>query len=1418
MKLERETSRPSLLHFPPRRISEDRAAQMSFSVAAVLILVLAGASVVILGQASRTQDDIQERAERLDRMMQAAREESEVAEQAAYALALNLGRSSSGLNESTLDAKFREAWSDLVSEEYPKALPPFRAQMGPSDVGLSYLRLTLAESDAAGFSSNGSIEWGDSSIPAYLSLTGNVTVIVEQGAEFVQQAHEFERSIYLPLPFLQDRLESFSRSFEGQKNDYENSVRYMLSALTQARALSGYGAAQDGELGTGQILTDQDADDALKLASALMQLRSFRTCDPSTQEAMAQWLSSSGMDEDILARTGELDPADLFLALEGQRTFDPNLILAQSLYASVDAIVLKWLDYLHIVDLARFLHEKAVDIAVTINSVFDALLGEDEVKESILEWMKEHLADAGIPEHQYRWLNSNRPDVVVVIPSETITLTDSLGEQQELPLGGYYEVDFPRFDIYDAEEWKAFYIDYRRNTYALADVLQEFVRSIALSVAQGGLLPSIELKLDPFDGQSYQDELEAAMEGALSSNPSWFDRALARSQDALAAKDPMGQVLAGFIRDKWMEIFDANRSIEFGIHDLARRMVENATYGMSGFDTLSIDNTVGFLAARIACDGEWGAGVAVRDAFAGAVEPHAELLAGTFEKVRWEGQPELRKLVLDLASGLVAAIPGVQLAMERSMGAMLEDILEYGAIRGDRASIPLRGQEGFEIETPNGAHVRETIKVKSDLPYAIASSCQILRPETLAGQVEGSPNRHLTDPQNLTLAPFQSQFEVCVLGEASLSISSESSIRDYGNVEVPMALSAHVEFGFNLTLCALSGWPLAGVRYSASDTLLKDVEAVFQKIWDGICGALQAVCDAFSKAFSFLQDLLSTVLEYCMKGIQSVSDLLLKLVEILKGLIGGALAGFFRWFAESLADRFGALTFDVTLCGMLFKFRLGIPDISFGRSKEYVHVTVSWATRSEYQIDLRVVDIYKKGPDVVVSASMGGPDWKVQAQLDPMMYVTDHFLEMHGLFRDFVLELSMPEVVQYEKRTFRLSDVPGLGAVLSHIPVPIPGVMASIDAGVEVKYSRPIDDHVVINEVELNPPGPDAGHEWVELYNPRNLPVSINGWTLETAHGDQGAYVIGDLVLQPKGHLKIDLPGQMLDNGGATEIPVGESVTLKDAEGGRVDSSPYITDYYNDANTWHRVVDGSDRWEFGEATPGRPNGLLARDYNDLEQLGLSILDAVLRTMKKMNSSYQGLEWLAELIKRTIQAVVDQLIEILAKALVELSIFVELALQDATQSCSGAMRLALTIDSGFVREALTWIADSIRYALGSLTNPTGVVQKRHDIYQLLDDVRVQFGVFGRIGLPRLFAPMGGGAFMFGAQVSVNLATFIAPPAGPRNWSVEFGALFKEIPGQFLGTAFVVDMNRLVDLWIVKATIRGLTPEEAMSRAP
>ncbi|MDE1768954.1 MAG: lamin tail domain-containing protein [Thaumarchaeota archaeon] len=137
----------------------------------------------------------------------------------------------------------------------------------------------------------------------------------------------------------------------------------------------------------------------------------------------------------------------------------------------------------------------------------------------------------------------------------------------------------------------------------------------------------------------------------------------------------------------------------------------------------------------------------------------------------------------------------------------------------------------------------------------------------------------------------------------------------------------------------------------------------------------------------------------------------------------------------------------------------------------------------------------------------------------------------------------------------------------------------------------PIANHVVINEIEINPPG-DYIHQplqWVEIYNPTNSPVSIGGWTIGATTGLKQAYTISTgTVIQSQQFIAYHYVANWLPTAGAV-------VQLTSSTGTIIDQTPPLTDQQGDGNTWQRIYDGYDTgtqndWIFKAGTPGSSNG------------------------------------------------------------------------------------------------------------------------------------------------------------------------------------------------------------------------------------
>lgn len=132
--------------------------------------------------------------------------------------------------------------------------------------------------------------------------------------------------------------------------------------------------------------------------------------------------------------------------------------------------------------------------------------------------------------------------------------------------------------------------------------------------------------------------------------------------------------------------------------------------------------------------------------------------------------------------------------------------------------------------------------------------------------------------------------------------------------------------------------------------------------------------------------------------------------------------------------------------------------------------------------------------------------------------------------------------------------------------------------------------HVLINEVEVNPPGDDRRSiaEWVELHNPSGSPVDVGGWSISSTDVHKRTLVIPNGTVIKAGGFGV------FYHRTAWFVDVTAAVRLHDPGGRLADSTPRLDDRAGDLRSWSRIGGGpgagSDPdWEFGTATAGSPN-------------------------------------------------------------------------------------------------------------------------------------------------------------------------------------------------------------------------------------
>ena len=146
-------------------------------------------------------------------------------------------------------------------------------------------------------------------------------------------------------------------------------------------------------------------------------------------------------------------------------------------------------------------------------------------------------------------------------------------------------------------------------------------------------------------------------------------------------------------------------------------------------------------------------------------------------------------------------------------------------------------------------------------------------------------------------------------------------------------------------------------------------------------------------------------------------------------------------------------------------------------------------------------------------------------------------------------------------------------------------LIAGISAPV---YAQTITDHIVINEVDTNPPGDDSQYisEWVELYNPTDDDVDLSGWQISSSFIKK-IYTIPDGTIISSGNFLTFV------NEKIWFTDVAESVELTNVNGILIDKTREVFDNDNDLKSWQRTYDGSPEWKFTFATAGGSNGQLA---------------------------------------------------------------------------------------------------------------------------------------------------------------------------------------------------------------------------------
>ena len=150
---------------------------------------------------------------------------------------------------------------------------------------------------------------------------------------------------------------------------------------------------------------------------------------------------------------------------------------------------------------------------------------------------------------------------------------------------------------------------------------------------------------------------------------------------------------------------------------------------------------------------------------------------------------------------------------------------------------------------------------------------------------------------------------------------------------------------------------------------------------------------------------------------------------------------------------------------------------------------------------------------------------------------------------------------------------------------------------------------IIINEIELNPTGSDAGYgtggtginsktsdgssggmEFVELYNPTSNDIDVGGWSLVPSAAWKAYVIPENTIIESQGFAAFTYVNFWFKD-------FGDYVSLYDPDGNLVDETPLLKDQDDDATSWQRITDGQDTddisdWELKRVTPKSSNGVI----------------------------------------------------------------------------------------------------------------------------------------------------------------------------------------------------------------------------------
>jgi len=1057
-----------------------------------------------------------------------------------------------------------------------------------------------------------------------------------------------------------------------------------------------------------------------------------------------------------IAMAESVDLADAIVDSEGEVSLDLSYIYSQALMSAVDDLTLRWLDYLCGDSLADAVTAKLREY----DRGWDALValvtgGGDRATDYVADIM----AANGIPESEYRfigggWVDLSLPGIGISVETPTVDI-----------FGMGWMRHFDR--IYGEEE-------------SIREYIGSVLRMAAIDVgaARGGEL--IALDLDPNDSVSFTESLTEAVRKAISSYESGLKRAISDRIDGTEFRDPYYGAIADAVSSHSDDLLRTDILLGRIMSALEKAGVEDPDQAMSSD---AVEEVVQQYTSQV----------------------YRQLEVYDLLRDIPGGQPGAVKRILSKICADGMSFADVFLDIDDRMIRMCSEMCDLSYM-GSAGITALPGDTGFDLVDDGGRLVRERLRAE------IMSDPAALQPTIVKSRCV-----HETELWNGRSAAYTTVFSVSLTDSLSYRAEGRSSISDAMGSSTS-SVSGSIPRTIHLEIPVSSGWALAGVEYSPSMTVLDDAASVLLDILEPLLEPLLEFIRLVNETVTMIGEYVSEITRYIASAVTEYYE-----------RISGPMQRLNDWINEGISDLLEALSADasaslglgsqtvsVSYCG----YTLEIGTDLIGLHNETKTILTATLSGPFFGLDVSAGAVVKaKGSIekdnlvVIGTGKVAGDGWDLSMRIDPLMKAGKYMLSADASVGKADIDVVLPVLEDYNQLGVTLSKVPGLGEVLSNIPLPALGITASIDAGLDIRYADPTQTGLMINEVEVNPPGEDKGGEWIEIFNNSGTELDLDGYTITAASNKKTKIHALSGTIGP-GELLIVKPKFLMVNASTAASKGGEMLTLKDAEGNVLDKTPHLKDGTNDASTWHRTYDGSTKWEFGEPSMGtsKPNSITDRFLTiaNLKDIAWGAVESAFDEVGTVTDT----ESLQRLVESIVKNMIDGVIDRAVSRLVEASLFLSVDLQDVSRSASGGVRIALRADSDLAKDVLRYLAGQFESIVLGFDNPYRI----DAVGMFTENIDLEVTVHGRIGVPKFMAAKAEdiAGLDLGVTFRANIASLgrlVGADIGKP--SVEFGIRFLDCPTVLIPPNLHPNKHMSHDLWLMRATIQWKRryPEDA-----